>query len=180
MGMACAICRAVCYWWCAWAFMWICVSKDLLKVNISQPGLYPLISVAWLFMVFGLSALLGGNGYLSIYIAGIMTNRFAFPYKSHIIAFHDAVAWMMQIVVFLVLGLLVFPSQLPGVALQALALVFVLMFVARPLVSLSRLQRVVMIIEKNLYLLGWFAWSRAYYFSDLSFCLSFRAGSTYF
>lgn len=113
---------------CGYVFPKICA-----KVNISQPGLYPLISVAWLFMVFGLSALLGGNGYLSIYIAGIMTNRFAFPYKSHIIAFHDAVAWMMQIVVFLVLGLLVFPSQLPDVALQALALVFVLMFVARPL-----------------------------------------------
>lgn len=113
---------------CGYVFPKICT-----KANISQPGLYPLISIAWLFMVFGLSALLGGNGYLSVYIAGIMTNKFAFPYKSHIIAFHDAIAWMMQIAVFLVLGLLVFPSQLPEVALQALALVFVLMFIARPL-----------------------------------------------
>lgn len=113
---------------CGYVFPKICT-----KANISQPGLYPLISIAQLFMVFGLSALLGGNGYLSVYIAGIMTNKFAFPYKSHIIAFHDAIAWMMQIAVFLVLGLLVFPSQLPEVALQALALVFVLMFIARPL-----------------------------------------------
>ncbi|MCI5968393.1 potassium/proton antiporter [Helicobacter sp.] len=113
---------------CGYMFPKICT-----KANISQPGLYPLISIAWLFMIFGLSALLGGNGYLSVYIAGIMINKFAFPYKSHIIAFHDAIAWMMQITVFLVLGLLVFPSQLPEVALQALALVFVLMFIARPL-----------------------------------------------
>ncbi|TLD81140.1 potassium/proton antiporter [Helicobacter sp. MIT 11-5569] len=113
---------------CGYVFPKICA-----KANISQPGLYPLISVAWLFMIFGFSALLGGNGYLSIYIAGIMTNRFAFPYKAHIIAFHDAIAWMMQITVFLVLGLLVFPSQLTEVALQALAFVFVLMFIARPL-----------------------------------------------
>ncbi|WP_026943657.1 potassium/proton antiporter [Helicobacter rodentium] len=113
---------------CGYAFPKICE-----KINISQPGLYPLISVAWLFMVFGLSMMLKGNGYLSIYIAGILTNKFAFPYKSHIIAFHDAIAWMMQILVFLVLGLLVFPSQLPAVALQALILVFVLMFFARPM-----------------------------------------------
>lgn len=112
---------------CGYTFPKICE-----RLNISQPGLYPLISVAWLFMIFGLSVTLNGNGYLSIYIAGILTNKFAFPYKSHIIAFHDAIAWMMQILVFLVLGLLVFPSQLPEIALPALCLVLVLMFVARP------------------------------------------------
>lgn len=113
---------------CGFVFPKICA-----KINVSQPGLYPLISIAWLFMVFGLSALLGGNGYLSVYLAGIMTNKYAFPYKSHIIAFHDAIAWMMQIVLFLVLGLLVFPSQLPEVAWFAMLFVFVLMFIARPL-----------------------------------------------
>lgn len=113
---------------CGYTFPKICE-----KLNISQPGLYPLISVAWLFIIFGLSIMLKGNGYLSIYIAGILTNKFAFPYKSHIIAFHDAIAWMMQILVFLVLGLLVFPSQLPQIALPALGLVFVLMFIARPI-----------------------------------------------
>ncbi|MCI7047371.1 potassium/proton antiporter [Helicobacter sp.] len=102
-------------------------------INISQAGLYPLISVAWLFMIFGLSSLLGGNGFLSIYIAGIMTNKFAFPNKAHIIAFHDVIAWMMQIVVFLVLGLLVFPSELPEIAIQALILSLVLIFIARPM-----------------------------------------------
>lgn len=102
-------------------------------INISQAGLYPLISVAWLFMIFGFSSLLGGNGFLSIYIAGIMTNKFAFPNKAHIIAFHDVIAWMMQIVVFLVLGLLVFPSELPEVAIQALILSLVLIFIARPM-----------------------------------------------
>lgn len=121
---------------CGYVFPKICA-----RANISQPGLYPLISIAWLFMIFGFSSLLGGNGYLSVYIAGIMTNRFAFPYKSHIIAFHDTIAWMMQIAVFLVLGLLVFPSQLPDVVLEALILVFVLMFVARPLGVFTSLLR---------------------------------------
>ncbi|AWI34198.1 potassium/proton antiporter [Helicobacter apodemus] len=113
---------------CGYLFPKICQ-----HINISQAGLYPLISVAWLFMIFGVSSFLNGNGYLSIYLAGIITNKYAFPNKSNIIAFHDAIAWMMQIVVFLVLGLLVFPSQLPGVAIQALILAFVLIFLARPL-----------------------------------------------
>ena len=63
----------------------------------------------------------------------IVTNKFAFPNKAHIISFHDAIAWMMQIIVFLVLGLLVFPSELPSVAIQALILSFVLIFIARPI-----------------------------------------------
>ena len=113
---------------CGYLFPKICQ-----HINISPAGLYPLISVAWLFMIFGVSSFLNGNGYLSIYLAGIITNKYAFPNKSNIIAFHDAIAWMMQIVVFLVLGLLVFPSQLPGVAIQALILAFVLIFLARPL-----------------------------------------------
>lgn len=123
---------------CGYIFPKICA-----KLNIAQPGLYPLISVAWMFIIFGCASLLGGNGYLSIYLAGIVTNKFAFPFKSHIIAFHDAMAWMMQIAIFLILGLLVFPSQLPEVALQALAVVFVLMLVARPVgvfISLANTQ----------------------------------------
>ncbi|WP_233704068.1 potassium/proton antiporter [Helicobacter mesocricetorum] len=113
---------------CGYLFPKICQ-----HINISQAGLYPLISVAWLFMIFGVSSFLNGNGYLSIYLAGIITNKYAFPNKSNIIAFHDAIAWMMQIVVFLVLGLLVFPSQLPDVAIQAFVLAFILIFLARPL-----------------------------------------------
>ena len=113
---------------CGYLFPKICQ-----HINISQAGLYPLISMAWLFMIFGFASFLNGNGYLSIYLAGIITNKYAFPNKSNIIAFHDAIAWMMQIVVFLVLGLLVFPSELPKVAIQALILAFILIFLARPL-----------------------------------------------
>ena len=90
------------------------------------------MSIAWLLFMFGVTTLLGGNGYLALYIAGILTNRSEFPHKETILAFHNALAWMMQIAVFLVLGLLVFPSQLPKVAVPAIFLAFVLIFVARP------------------------------------------------
>ncbi|RAX58342.1 K+/H+ antiporter [Helicobacter monodelphidis] len=103
------------------------------RFKVSQPGLYPLLSVAWLLVIYGCSTALGGNGFLTIYLAGIVTNRYIFPYKQNIMSFHDAIAWMMQIIVFLTLGLLVFPSQLPSVAIQALLLAFCLIFIARPI-----------------------------------------------
>ncbi|CAM2959430.1 potassium/proton antiporter [Helicobacter burdigaliensis] len=113
---------------CGYLFPKICS-----KVKITQAGLYPLLSLAWLLIVFGVSSLLYGNGYLSIYIAGILTNKYAFPHKENIIAFHDSSAWIMQIVVFLVLGLLVFPSELSSVTFQAVVLSAVLILIARPL-----------------------------------------------
>lgn len=103
------------------------------RLRIGQPGLYSLLSVAWLLLIYGITTKVGGNGFLCIYLAGILSNRENFPYKQNIIAFHDAIAWMMQIVVFLALGLLVFPSQLPAVALPAIIIACFLMFVARPL-----------------------------------------------
>lgn len=102
------------------------------KLEIAQSGLYPLISVAWMFLIFGISSVCFGNGYLSIYIAGILTNKVNFYNKENIRAFHNAIAWMMQIIVFLTLGLLVYPSALPAVALGAVVLALLLMFVARP------------------------------------------------
>ncbi|MDA3042481.1 potassium/proton antiporter [Campylobacter sp. JMF_01 NE2] len=103
-----------------------------INLRLMQTGLYPLISIAWLLIMFGLSSHLGGNGYLSVYMAGVLANKYAFPNKENIIAFHEVIAWMMQIVVFLTLGLLVFPSDLPQIAHNAIILSLVLIFIARP------------------------------------------------
>lgn len=89
------------------------------NLRLMQTGLYPLISMAWLLMMFGMSSAIGGNGYLTIYIAGIIINKYYFTNKENIMAFHEAIAWMMQILVFLILGLLVFPSDLPNFTFQA-------------------------------------------------------------
>lgn len=114
------------------AFGWL-FPKLCDRLGLMQNGLYSLISVAWLFIMFGLSNMLWGNGFLTIYIAGILSNRYIFAHKESILAFHEALAWMMQIVVFLTLGLLVLPSNLPSVAFEACVLSLVLMFIARPL-----------------------------------------------
>jgi cell volume regulation protein A len=79
------------------------------------------------------TAILGGNGFLAVYVAGIYMGQQNFVHKRSLMHMHDGMAWLMQIAMFLTLGLLVFPSQLPAVAVPAMAASLVLMFVARPI-----------------------------------------------
>lgn len=102
------------------------------KIHFSFYGLYPVFIVAWVLLLFSIAAMLGGNGFLAVYILGITLNTKEFVNKKNMIGFFDGIAWMMQIGVFLTLGLLVFPSQLPEVALYGLVVALWLLFVARP------------------------------------------------
>lgn len=106
--------------------------KILNKIHLSFYGLYPVFTIAWVLFLFASSTMLGGNGFLAVYMAGIVANTKEFVHKKNLIGFHDGLSWIMQITVFLALGLLVFPSELPDVALIGLAIALWLMFVARP------------------------------------------------
>ncbi|MDY0115994.1 MAG: potassium/proton antiporter [Sulfurimonadaceae bacterium] len=103
------------------------------RVHLSFYGLYPVLTIGWILLLFSSTSMLDGNGFLAVYLAGIVANTKEFVHKKSLIGFHEGISWMMQIAVFLVLGLLVFPSELPSVALSALAIAFWLMFVARPI-----------------------------------------------
>lgn len=103
------------------------------RLRLKSWGLYPVFSIAWILLLYTLCFKIGGNGYLAVYIAGIFINKKEFSHKKNLVGFHDGIAWTMQIVVFLTLGLLVNPSQLPATALLALVLALWLMFFARPL-----------------------------------------------
>lgn len=103
------------------------------RLRLKISGLYPVFSIAWVLLLYTICFKIGGNGYLAVYIAGIFINKREFVYKKNLIGFHDGIAWAMQIVIFLVLGLLVFPSELPAVALPAFAIAIWLMLVARPI-----------------------------------------------
>ena len=92
-----------------------------------------MFTIGWILFLFSGVSLLGGNGFLAVYLAGIVTNTKEFVHKKNLTGFHDGLSWIMQIAVFLALGLLVFPSQLPDVAVSGLIIAFWLMFVARPL-----------------------------------------------
>lgn len=102
------------------------------RIHLDNEGLYPVLSMSLVVLTFGMTEYLGGNGFLSVYLCGIMMNGPDFAHKRSVMRFHDGLAWLMQILMFVVLGLLVFPSQLPAIAFQALAVAVFLMLVARP------------------------------------------------
>ncbi|HWQ54745.1 MAG TPA: potassium/proton antiporter [Bryobacteraceae bacterium] len=102
------------------------------RLRLDAEGLYPVLTLASVPLTYAVAALLQGSGFLAVYIAGIVVARGDFIQKRTILRFHDGIAWLMQIAMFLVLGLLVFPSRLAPVALAGLLLAAFLMFVARP------------------------------------------------
>ena len=103
------------------------------RLRVSQEGLYPVFAAALAFAVFGVTALAHGSGFLAIYVAGIVAGSRALIHRRAILRFHDALAWLAQIAMFVLLGLLVFPSRLPAVAGEGMAIACFLLFVARPL-----------------------------------------------
>jgi len=103
------------------------------RTRLQTIGLALVVSIGAGCLSYGLAAVLGGNGFLAAYVSGIVAGNRAFPMSRPVKVFQDGVAWLGQVVMFLVLGLLVFPSQLSAVALPGLAITAILMFVARPL-----------------------------------------------
>jgi cell volume regulation protein A len=106
------------------------------RVRLATPGLYPVASVALAALSFGLADTLEGSGFLAVYLTGLLLGSPAIPAKRTVIAFHEGVAAVAQIALFMMLGLLVFPSQLREVALEGTVLAVVLAVVARPLATL--------------------------------------------
>ncbi len=98
-----------------------------------QEGLYPVFVGAMGAAIFGATALAHGSGFLAVYVAGMVAGSRAMIRHRAILRFHDALAWLAQIGMFVLLGLLVFPSRLPGVAGEGLAIAGFLLFVARPI-----------------------------------------------
>ena len=106
------------------------------RINLDYPGLYPLLALSFGLLAFGLAAVLNGSGFLAVYIAGIVLGSSPIVFRRGIFLFHDAAAWLSQIVLFVMLGLLSFPSRLAAVAVEGLVIALVLILVARPIAVL--------------------------------------------
>ncbi|MEN4041684.1 MAG: potassium/proton antiporter [Anaerolineaceae bacterium] len=103
------------------------------QLKLGNEGLYPVLTLSMALFTYALADWAGGSGFLAVYLAGIVLSRHDFIHKRSLIRFHDGLAWLMQIVMFLTLGLLVLPSRLAHVALPGLLLALALIFLARPL-----------------------------------------------
>ena len=95
-------------------------------------GLAFVISIAAALIAYGLASVLGGNGFLAAYVAGLTAGNRTYRASTIVSTFQDGLAWLAQVVMFLTLGLLITPSNLTGVIVPGLAITFILMFVARP------------------------------------------------
>ncbi|WP_191601038.1 potassium/proton antiporter [Marinomonas algicola] len=107
--------------------------KLINKITLQAPGLYPVMVAACGLLSFGVAATLGGSGFLAIFISGVIIGNGRFVYQRATFLFHDGLAWLCQISMFVMLGLLVTPSSLIHVWKEGLLIALVLVFVARPL-----------------------------------------------
>ena len=103
------------------------------RIDLDAAGLYPVLIGAAGLLAFGAAATVGGSGFLAVYIAGIVLGGSRLPYRRGVFHFHDGLAWIAQIAMFTLLGLLSFPSRLASVTVPALLVAGSLILVARPL-----------------------------------------------
>jgi potassium/hydrogen antiporter len=114
---------------------WLAVNA-LRSTRLASPGLYPVATLCAAGLAFGGAATLHGSGFLAAYLAGLVLGSGRIPAKQTVTVFHEGLAWVAQIAMFVALGLLVFPSDLDDVWLEGSALALILVLVARPLSAL--------------------------------------------
>lgn len=102
-------------------------------IKLDTEGLYPTLSLAFAFLSFSVSGLLFGSGFLAVYLTSIVMGNRRLQYRYSIIRFHEGIAWTMHILMFVVLGLLMFPTRLGSVIVPGLALAIAGLIIARPL-----------------------------------------------
>jgi cell volume regulation protein A len=109
--------------------------RGLTAVTLASAGLYPVASLATAALAFGGADALHGSGFLAVYLTGLVIGGSATPARRTITTFHEGLAWVAQLGMFLVLGLLVFPSDFGGVWVEGIVLALVLVFIARPVAT---------------------------------------------
>ncbi|MFD2999703.1 potassium/proton antiporter [Pontibacter toksunensis] len=102
------------------------------RIRLDQEGLYPALTLAMVTFTFAFTNLISGNGFLAVYVSAVILGNNNFIHKRSLTKFYDGIAWLMQILMFLTLGLLVFPSQMLPVIGSALLVSLFLILVARP------------------------------------------------
>ena len=132
---------------CGIALVWI-----INHINLPNASLYPVLMLSSILIIFTFTDLLKGNGYLAVYVAGLVIGNHQLSYRRETNTFFRGITWLLQIVMFLTLGLLVDPSDLLSVLLVAVAIGLFMMFVARPIAVFLCLQPFRMPVKAKLFL----------------------------
>ncbi len=103
------------------------------RIRLDVDGFYPIFGIALVLFLYAFTMTIGGNFFLAIFVAGLIIGNSSFILKMRFIRFFDGQSWLMQIILFVTLGLQVFPSQLGEVAISSLIISLVLILVIRPL-----------------------------------------------
>jgi potassium/hydrogen antiporter len=111
---------------------WLSV-RLLQRTRLASTGLYPVASLASAAVAYGAADVVHGSGFLAVYLTGLALGSSQIPAKRTITAFHDGLAWLAQLAMFLTLGLLVFPHELGNVAVEGTVLAIIVAVIARPL-----------------------------------------------
>ena len=112
----------------AWGF-----TRLIKHLRYTSSAFDTLMVFALAIFSYAMPSLVGGNGYLSAYIVGIILGNTKFNGKKHLVNFFDGINGLMQVIIFFLLGLLSFPSQMPKVILPAIAIALFMLIVARPI-----------------------------------------------
>lgn len=129
------------------------ISKFIInRIKLAFEGLYPILVISLMFITFSATEFIGGNGFLAIYLCAVYLGNQALIHKKTILKMYDGLAWLMQIVLFLTLGLLVFPSQIVPIFWIGLLISVFLILVARPLSVFISLIFFKMKLERRVYI----------------------------
>lgn len=107
--------------------------RILKKLKLEGEGFDAIFVVAIAMLGYGIPTIFGGNGYLSVYIVGIVLGNSSVSHKKSLVHFFDGLTGLMQISIFFLLGLLAFPSQIPNIILPAIIIFSFITIIARPL-----------------------------------------------
>ncbi|GAA3715726.1 potassium/proton antiporter [Salinicoccus jeotgali] len=103
------------------------------RIDLEASGLYPVLSLGFAMLTFGVTEVIGASGLLSVYVMAVLMGNRPLTYKHSILRFNEGLAWMMQIVMFIMLGLLAFPGELINYTFQGILMALILIFIARPI-----------------------------------------------
>jgi potassium/hydrogen antiporter len=124
------------------------------RVQLPSDGIYPVATIAIAGLAYGLAEVAHGSGFLAVYLTALALGSAAIPARRTVVAFHQGLGWCAQISLFILLGLLIFPSSLDDVALDALALSAVLILVARPVAAFAATALAPLNLKERM-MLGW-------------------------